>query len=808
MPRNANGQYFLPDGNPVRPGEVIKSEWANYTLEDVAAAVTNSLDRDGLGGMRQPLKNADGRATNPGMTFTNEPSTGFYRQTTNVMSVAVNAKKIADFSPNGFTMAVGAKLFLSDEPSYDNEAATKKYVDNLATQVTEVIGAFGEIKTPADLPPDGRIPANWDGLGKPRFPIQINFGQCLIYTKTDECWLFTGSNFAPGGWSNLGKIQGPQGLRGEKGDQGDVGPQGPLGPEGPQGDIGPVGPEGPQGNEGPGGPMGPEGRQGPPGETTVLIGTFGVVKTPADLPADGLLPKDWDGIGNPPYDYQMKKGESLVYTPPIKTTPGYGHVYVYIGADLIPTGWGDAGDIVGPAGPQGPQGEPGKEGPRGPQGDPGKNGADGGQGPKGDKGDKGDPGERGPKGDPGVPNTLAIGTVTSGSTPQVLISGSSPNQVLSFILQQGPRGDKGDKGDKGDPGTIGVSSFNGRSGTVTLSSKDVTGALGYTPYNSTNPSSYTTLAAVAAQGYTTQSWVQQQGYATQTWVNSQGFTKASVAYTWSARQTFGNGLLWGPTHNFNANTSFYLDPSYPNSITAASNGSPVGSWKQDKSYTISGEGYKPGGGVWAGASDKRLKKNVKGIDNGLGLINRLIPVEYEWQVNPSMLGEETMPLKVGFIAQQVAEVLPSAVSEFLPMGEDLEKFAPYIGEDGKILTVGFKMDFFAYLVAAVQDLQRRYDPVLKAMEASGELKGVLTAEASDPQVKVSAVTMQRAIKSLRDNSYLHQPEVFDQLTPESAKSVKAQLKQTLQIIAKAQAAVVKGEAFTAEIPRLIVKFKG
>jgi hypothetical protein len=41
-------------------------------------------------------------------------------------------------------------------------------------------------------------------------------------------------------------------------------------------------------------------------------------------------------------------------------------------------------------------------------------------------------------------------------------------------------------------GTAGVSSFNTRTGAVTLSSGDVTGALGFTPYNATNPSGYIT----------------------------------------------------------------------------------------------------------------------------------------------------------------------------------------------------------------------------------------------------------------------------------------------------------------------------
>ena len=53
----------------------------------------------------------------------------------------------------------------------------------------------------------------------------------------------------------------------------------------------------------------------------------------------------------------------------------------------------------------------------------------------------------------------------------------------------------------------GVASFNTRTGAVTLSSTDVTTALGYTPYNSTNPSGYTTntgtVTSVAAGTYLT-----------------------------------------------------------------------------------------------------------------------------------------------------------------------------------------------------------------------------------------------------------------------------------------------------------------
>ena len=46
----------------------------------------------------------------------------------------------------------------------------------------------------------------------------------------------------------------------------------------------------------------------------------------------------------------------------------------------------------------------------------------------------------------------------------------------------------------GSGGTAGVSSFQGRTGAVTLASSDVTGALGYTPYSSGNPSGYVTAS--------------------------------------------------------------------------------------------------------------------------------------------------------------------------------------------------------------------------------------------------------------------------------------------------------------------------
>src|SRR5574343_376051 len=63
MPRNSNGIYELPAGNPVVSGTVIESVWANDTLEDVAEALTASLPRNGTAAMTGPLTLANSAPT-------------------------------------------------------------------------------------------------------------------------------------------------------------------------------------------------------------------------------------------------------------------------------------------------------------------------------------------------------------------------------------------------------------------------------------------------------------------------------------------------------------------------------------------------------------------------------------------------------------------------------------------------------------------------------------------------------------------------------------------------------------------------
>jgi microcystin-dependent protein len=65
MPRNNQGVYALPAGNPVVPGTLIETTWANPTMSDIAAALTGSLPRDGSAGMTGPLILSNSNPTNP-----------------------------------------------------------------------------------------------------------------------------------------------------------------------------------------------------------------------------------------------------------------------------------------------------------------------------------------------------------------------------------------------------------------------------------------------------------------------------------------------------------------------------------------------------------------------------------------------------------------------------------------------------------------------------------------------------------------------------------------------------------------------
>jgi len=116
MPRQANGTYILPAGNPVASNTLITPTWANPTMSDIGNALSDSLSRSGLGGMTAALLLEDGLVNVPGLGFTLEANTGFYRPASRVLGVAVNGIQVAQFNATSFiygdAAAVGTRTIL------------------------------------------------------------------------------------------------------------------------------------------------------------------------------------------------------------------------------------------------------------------------------------------------------------------------------------------------------------------------------------------------------------------------------------------------------------------------------------------------------------------------------------------------------------------------------------------------------------------------------------------------------------------------------------------------------------------------
>jgi hypothetical protein len=116
MPRNTAGVYILPVGNPVAAGTLIESTWANGTLDDVATALTDSLSRSGSGGMLAPFYNADGTKSAPGASWTNEPTSGWYRKSTGEFWFSVAGQDVFKVSAAGIELAAGMTTLGLDAP--------------------------------------------------------------------------------------------------------------------------------------------------------------------------------------------------------------------------------------------------------------------------------------------------------------------------------------------------------------------------------------------------------------------------------------------------------------------------------------------------------------------------------------------------------------------------------------------------------------------------------------------------------------------------------------------------------------------
>ena len=160
--------------------------------------------------------------------------------------------------------------------------------------------------------------------------------------------------------------------------------------------------------------------------------------------------------------------------------------------------------------------------------------------------------------------------------------------------------------------------------------------------------------------------------------------------------TYGSINFWA-TNTGNQYNSIYYSDGGGTALSGqifALNYKTAGVNSATNAYLFYGDGTanKTGGGSWGSVSDARLKDNVVPLTGALDKINALNPVSYTWKI------ETSNNPTVGFIAQEVENVLPNAVTRHKPT----EAESQFITD--QTYTVGFQADMTAYLVGAIKEL--------------------------------------------------------------------------------------------------------
>lgn len=106
MPRDPNGVYTLPPGNPVISGTLVSSDWANDTMPDLGGEMSDSLSRTGKGGMQAAFRAIDGSELEPSMTFISDVITGRYLFSNGDMRDTVSNQDTTRYTAEGFFVRI------------------------------------------------------------------------------------------------------------------------------------------------------------------------------------------------------------------------------------------------------------------------------------------------------------------------------------------------------------------------------------------------------------------------------------------------------------------------------------------------------------------------------------------------------------------------------------------------------------------------------------------------------------------------------------------------------------------------------
>ena len=423
-----------------------------------------------------------------------------------------------------------------------------------------------------------------------------------------------------------------------------VGPQGPQGATGPAGATGAIGPQGPAGATGATGAAGPQGLAGPAGATGA-IGPAGATgpQGPAGL--------NWRGAWSGSNAYAINDAVSYQGSSYVATTPTTG-----VNLPGASAYW----SLLAQQGGQGPAGATGPQGPQGPSGANGANGATGPQGPAG---------ATGPQGPQGPAGTISANSVTSANLAS---DTASIGQMTDGCLWQDGA----------------VDTFLGGSHNFYMSDK--TWFLRQDQYHGVGwYGAGKTFAGASPDGPVLFGYgggalgTDGTGQNLALCWNSSGKVGIGTASPNAPLQVLanrsvsasGDGVVnigWPAfvSGEFNFPPMYLTFDGYQ--IQAQADGSPsnlvlnqyggsvvIGSGSSSTyKLAVYGSSYSSGG--WSG-SDARWKKNVQPVTQALQKITRLQGVTYDWRRDEFPDKNFDEGTQLGFVAQDVEEVVPEAV---------------------------------------------------------------------------------------------------------------------------------------------------
>ena len=131
---------------------------------------------------------------------------------------------------------------------------------------------------------------------------------------------------------------------------------------------------------------------------------------------------------------------------------------------------------------------------------------------------------------------------------------------------------------------------------------------------------------------------------------------------------------------------------------------------------LGGQGFKPGGGSWAAASDARLKKDVQNFTDGLDKILAIRPVSFKYNDHFKSLNNNKT--YIGVLAQEIKEVAPYTVelTKFGQVNEEDENGVEHVKKEGEEFYTYDSSSLTYMLINAVKELKSLNDDQQKMIE--------------------------------------------------------------------------------------------